>query len=88
MATAPIEMRHFLRAFTLEDAAQGVTPIRSADADGKPQLHCPPVLQFRYRENVYINNVKTSQWSAWTTIEFAYEQPAAHEPAAGPAPPA
>jgi len=72
---SPIEFRHYLRLFTLDDARNGVQPLRLPRAiDGRTELYAPAVLQFRYREKVAtVNGGVDLQWSEWQDVPIARE---------------
>lgn len=66
---SPIEFRFFLRLATIEDVAQGLQPVRQMTASG-PQMYCPPVLQFRYKEKGADGAL---QWSEFEEIRYVRE---------------
>jgi len=68
---APIEFRHYLRRYTLEDVRAGNQVIR---LDG--ECFAAPELQFRYRE-------RSGDMSAWIAVPYVREQP---EPVPEPVP--
>ena len=69
---APIEFRHYLRYFTLDDAKAGIQPVR-AEQNKAVTLFMPPVLQFRYREKTMLNGAPALEWSEWSDVQFARE---------------
>ena len=66
---APLELRHYFRKATFEDVKAGLQPIRQG-AD----LYAPPVLQWRYRERVKINDAETLHWSEWQDVPAVREE--------------
>jgi hypothetical protein len=67
---APIELRHFLRRFTLADLEAGLQPVRQVMPDGAIGLFAPPSLQFRYREKTDDGGLR---WSDWADVRFERE---------------
>jgi len=67
-----IEMRQYLRKFTLADAKSGLQPIRQ-NLPGGVELFAPPTLQWRQRETVFTNGQKTLEWSEWSDVLFVRE---------------
>ena len=64
--SSPIEFRHYLRAFTLNDVRGNVQPIRMEGG----RLYAPPALQWRYREKTADGSI---QWSDWQDVPFVRE---------------
>ena len=65
---APLELRHYLRTYTLEDVQKGLQPVRTPEG-----IFCPPVLQWRYRERVMLNDKASYTWSEWQDVPFVRE---------------
>ncbi len=70
MAVAPIELRHYLRYFTLEDLKAGLQPIQQRAADGTVLLYAPPVLQVRWREKTDDGGLR---WSEFVDVRYERE---------------
>jgi len=66
---APIEFRHYVKRATLEDIKAGAQYV-VAHAD----LWLLPVLQFRYRERVKLNDAESLQWSEWQDVPLVREE--------------
>ena len=66
---SPIEFRFYLKLATIEDVANGIQPVRQMTNNG-PQLYCPPVLQFRYKEKGADGSL---QWSPFEEIRYIRE---------------
>lgn len=77
MAT-PVEFRHFLRKFTLEDLKSGIQPIRQqlgpmVNGQAPIGLYAPPAFQFRYKEKLHVDGAAKLEWSEWLDIPFVRE---------------
>ncbi len=70
---SPIELRQFLRRFTLDDARNGVQPIRQVLANGRVELYSPPVLQVRTRERTNRDGQVALEWGEWRDTLFVRE---------------
>ncbi len=66
---APVELRHFMRQFTMADLEAGLQPNRQRLQDGTIAVYAPPVLQFRYREKI----AGELRWSEWADVRFERE---------------
>lgn len=68
--SSPIEFRHYLRTFTLEDVRENLQPIRARDG----RLYAPPALQWRYRlARIGPDGGTTMQWSDWQDVPYVCE---------------
>ena len=72
MMAAPIEMRQYLRFFTLADAEAGIAPLRQMTAAG-PKLFAPPQLQVRWKERTKGAGDLTLAWSDWVDVNYVRE---------------
>ena len=74
-----IEMRQYLRKYTLTDAKQGLQPLRLAvgpQVNGTQpiDLFCPPaILQFRVKEKVHVDGKPTTEWGPWEEVPIVRE---------------
>ncbi|HWG34687.1 MAG TPA: hypothetical protein VN650_10990 [Gemmatimonadaceae bacterium] len=68
MAAGPIEFRYYMRAFTLDDIARGLQPIRMAQG-----IFAPPMLQFRFRQRVANGDATRAEWSDWRDVPYVRE---------------
>jgi len=76
---SPLEIRHYLRRYTLDDAKAGAQPMR---LDG--ELYAAPVLQYRVKERLQTTDGKPAaiyQWSEWIDVPFVREAPDGVAPA-------
>lgn len=81
MSAAPIEFRKYLRKFTIDDARNGINPVRLPTGPTTSELYAPPVDQYRYREKVYVEGKPFGQWSAWIMVPVVREEDGAPESA-------
>ena len=76
---APVEFRQYIRKFTLADARNSIQPIKlptgpAVDGQQPFELFVPqPILQFRYKEKVFLNGAQTLEWSPWADVGFVKE---------------
>lgn len=68
---APIEIRNFHRKFTLQDAVDGIMPIR--DPQRPAELYVPAVTQYRYKQRVTTGGNVEMIWSDWQNLPFVKE---------------
>lgn len=68
---SPLEFRHFMRKYTLDDCAAGLQPIRQ-QIDGRVELYAPPVLQFRYRSGKQQDQSGEISflWTDWSDVPY------------------
>ncbi len=66
--SAPIEFRLWAKLFELSDLHAGVQPIRLG-----PQIFCPAILQYRYKQRISVGGKVEMDWSDWTGIPLVYE---------------
>lgn len=70
--TKLLEIRNYMRYFTMDDAVAGVNPIR-LKIGTEDKLFCPPILQYRHKERIKIGDAVSMVWSEWTDVPFAKE---------------
>lgn len=75
----PIDFRHYVRKYTLDDARAGTQPLRlptgpSIGGQQPMDLFAPPVLQFRYKTKVHVNGTPTLEWSEWIDVPVVREE--------------
>jgi hypothetical protein len=72
--SAPIELRQRFRKYTLEDAKNGLTPIKLAPAPGaRPDLFVAVGIQYRVQRKAFLNGAKTYEWSEWIECKVSLE---------------
>jgi hypothetical protein len=75
---ALIEIRQFLRRFTLEDLKSGIQPIRqfvgpAVNGVAPIELFAPPVLQYRVKERNHVDGKPTLEWTDWQDANYVRE---------------
>ena len=75
---SPVEFRHYLRKFTVDDARNGLQPIKqivgpAVNGVAPIDIFAPPVLQFRYKEKVVVNGQVSLEWSDWADVAIVRE---------------
>lgn len=88
MNSSPVQYRFLMRKFTLEDARNGIQPIKQQTGPYVNgvcafDVFAPPLFQSRHKEKVYIDSKPTMQWTEWETAPIVLE---GHEPVDEPAP--
>lgn len=76
--SAPVEYRHYLRKFTLDDLRNGLQPIKqptgpAVNGQQPWEMFAPPILQYRYKEKVQVDGKMTLEWSPWIDILYVRE---------------
>lgn len=71
-ANLPIEIRNFMPYYRPEHATAGINPMVQ-NVNGQRLAFGPPVLQYRVKEPVFVDGVKTTQWSEWLEVGFVRE---------------
>ena len=66
-----VEIRHYLKLATIDDICRGLQPVKLPDASGAPQMYLPPVLQYRWKERVFVDGKAEFLWSPWVDVQFA-----------------
>lgn len=66
--SAPIRFQLFAKLFTMDDLRAGVQPIRLG-----PNIFCPAVLQFSYKQRVKVGDKVEMDWSDWQGVPMVYE---------------
>lgn len=66
--SAPIEFRLFAKLFGMPDLQAGVQPIRLG-----PQIFCPAVLQYRFKQRISTGGKVEMDWSDWQGVPMVYE---------------
>lgn len=74
-----IEMRQYLRKYTLEDLKNGLQSVRvpvgpMVNGQQPVEVFCPPAtLQFRVKEKVHVDGKPTVEWGPWEDVPMIRE---------------
>jgi len=72
-SSAPMQMRYYWRRATMQDVRAGVKPVQLAvgpivNGEQATDLFVPPLLQYRYKERVFVDGKPVMGWSPWCDV--------------------
>ncbi len=70
-----LELRYYLRKFTMVDLAQGLQPAKIPTGINTFELYAPPTLQYRIRRKVMPEGAPSPiyEWGEWLSVPWVRE---------------